>query len=194
MASIVKFTKDLSETEIERLFQIYFQTYGEIGTALDFDQWRANLSKPYYGKHEKFSQLFGEEFPSINAYSTVTDVVDLEGTLWSKLIEQATSRVDERSRSDTLVVMINELLALKRKSTVFHFAEVGVEYEKVLGLYRKCGFDNLNDPYLARSLLTTMFGHDDFKLSETTSGLIVMRCTGVSENKPAYIMTNYESS
>lgn len=182
----MKKTSELDQLELEEMWKIYSSIYIPKKLGLSEDDWRENLLKKYHFGLNKRAFLFGEK--EIVSYVLLTESFVLEDRVWSKRLESASKNLSDLTRSE-IFVKANKQLLLDFEG--FCFGEVSVLEEKVINLLEKCGYVKMKDVKLAESLLDKTVGEGKYVLDEMSGDLIVVRSTAVSQNKLAYIMSNF---
>ncbi len=192
MVSNVRPTGDLTEDEIQRVYEIYRFAFGKTLKSRSFDEFRNFLAEPYcYTGSKKFIQTFGCDSNIIRGYTILIEPLFLKNKEISKIIQSAVCNAQPYQRNSIFLSMIKELILWKKSPDRLYVAEIGVDYPAVRRLYIRAGFHTVYDKTLAADITRGLLGKHQFELIEDNRGLVVSRETIFHNNYKAYLLVNY---
>jgi hypothetical protein len=189
MSNILKPVTELSRTELNKLYQIYNETYVRKGIGYPQEKWEEELFTPYHKHTSKQIQItIGQDNNNnFESYTIFTDQKEIEGELWSKMLESGVLVNDKSLRKPAFLNRLTQLTTNHPKQ--WFFSEVGIEYLGVIKKYDDSDFKMIQDKLFANTLMNEFLGSYKFTIKESDLGCIVSRDTKVKQSN-AYLLTN----
>lgn len=179
MKTEIKPTKDLNYEEINTLWKIYQQHYVGKNIGHKREVWEKNLSKSYHQGPEKTAQFYNQT----EGYTLSTVPIEIEGKLWSKILEGGIDTSKGNATSISFISMIKQLV--EYNNNINYIIEVDHNEEIVKNLLHKAGFNNLGNKELGETLMKKFLQPDniDFKLNLEEKLLKIIRTTTIKPKK-----------
>lgn len=153
MNSKIKKAAELTEGEINRMYEIYTNSYGKKNLNVPEDEWKWRVkNKPYHGI-PKWVQLYSHVNDIINGYVIFTEPKFVNNVYWSKISENATDFVEGLERYIVHESKIRNLPKEHEGSPWYFLTEVEETQDKVIGIYMNSGFTKLRNLEYAKSLV-----------------------------------------
>jgi hypothetical protein len=190
MKSEFKYPYELTERELKQIYTIHKKVYVSKGIGLDSDIWRNNLlNKRYHDVSDKLLQLFYlHDLDRIDAYNILVEPLQIEGELWSKIIEGGSFPASNRDTKLVFLKMYEDLLAWRKN--IILFGETGVKYHSIFNLLIKSNFNSHYDVSKLITVMKTFIQSDEFKLYSSEYGVEIKRGTFITPTYHGYIVVN----
>ena len=190
MKSEFKYPHELSNSELEQVYTIHEKVYVSKGIGLEFDIWLNHLmNKRYHDVAGKLLQLFRfYDSSNIDAYQILTEPVEIEGELWSKLIEVGSYSESRRDTKQVFLDIYAELLAWR--NNIIYFGEAGVDYPTITNLLIESKFDVFYDVAKLDTVFKTFLQSDEFELYMGEQGVEIKRKTFITPKYHGYVVVN----
>jgi len=192
MTSIIKSANELTEDEINRLYDIHKKNYVNKGIGLERPRWEKNLGILYHKKLKKYVQLinYRDNTNRIDGYNIFTEATNFEGKIFSKIIEGGVNTLHRKNTKNAFIFMLQELIAKGNKNSIYYLAETGTKHTTVLNLLYESGFHNMKNRELADGLMKGFISDTPFKLTGEENNLKIQRKTAIDDNFVGYLITN----
>ena len=190
MKSEFKHPHELNESELTQIYAIHEKVYASKGVGLEFDVWKYHLlKKRYHDVADKLLQLFRfYDDNRIDGYNILTDPVQIDGNLWSKLLEVGSAPQSRRDAKQVFLDMYEELFALR--NNIIHFGEAGVEYHTVTNLLIEAKLDILYDVSQLDTVFNTFLRSNEFTLYRSEHGVEIKRKTFITPAYHGYVLVH----